>query len=81
MRRPTGTDDDMGGNDKLTTSRDLDRTGTGGVQRTLVLKPGQFDPVLTFYDTSGAGMHLPGTGKTGGVALWRHPVQPPGEAR
>jgi hypothetical protein len=32
---------------------------------------GQFDPVLTFYDISPPGLHLPGTGKKRGVAQRR----------
>jgi hypothetical protein len=66
----------MGGNDKLTTSRETwDRTGVGGVQR-FVFQTGQFDPVLTFYDISAPGLHLPGTGKNRGVAQRRQSGQP-----
>jgi hypothetical protein len=62
----------MAGSDKLKTSQQTwDRTGKGGVQRNPFFKTGPFDPVLTFYDISGVGMHLSGTRKTGGVALWR----------
>jgi hypothetical protein len=51
----------MEGSDKLTTSQESRRPdGAGGVQRNSFFKTGQFDPVLTFYDISGAGMHLPG---------------------
>jgi hypothetical protein len=62
----------MAGSDKLTTSQQTkDRTGKGGVQRNSFIKTGPFGPVLTFYDISGAGLHLPGTGKSGGVAQRR----------
>src|SRR6185312_2603739 len=62
--RPSGTDDDMEGSDKLTTSQETQGTGRGGRRSAqLFFKTGQFDPVLTFYDISGAGMHVPGTPK------------------
>jgi hypothetical protein len=35
--------------------------GNCGVER---VKPGRFNPVLTFYDISGAGLHLYGTLET-----------------
>jgi hypothetical protein len=38
----------------------------------LFFKTGPFGPVLTFYDISGVGLHLSGTGKSGGVAQRRH---------
>ena len=45
---------------KLTPS--LTKTdGNRSVQR---VKPGRFNPVLTFYDISGAGLHLQGTLQT-----------------
>src|SRR5271165_734685 len=74
---PTGTDDERAGNDTLTSLlrpwlRYRGSSGNGGVQRDLFFKPGQFDPLLTFYDTSGPGLHLPGTRKSSGVAVWCH---------
>src|SRR5690242_2436171 len=45
--RATGIDDDMGGNDKLTTSQTLDRTGIRGIQHD-TMQPGQFSPVTAF---------------------------------
>jgi hypothetical protein len=51
----------MEGNDKLTTSQNF--FTARGLRRSapLFVKHGQYDPVLTFYDISAAGMHLPGT--------------------
>jgi hypothetical protein len=61
--RPTGIDDDIGGNDKAGA---LTATGNGtelerSAQR--LLKPGQFDRVLAIYGTSPARMHLFATKK------------------
>jgi hypothetical protein len=63
----------MGGNDKLTTSRET-WTGRGLEAFSACFQTGQFDPVLTFYDISAPGLHLPGTGKTPGVAQRRQPA-------
>jgi len=57
---------------KLTPSleQSLDRTENRGAQHNFF--PNPVGPVLTFYDISGAGMHLYGTRKTPGVAARRH---------
>ena len=70
INRPTGTDDDMGGNNKADAlaGSDLERTGITRRSAQLPQKPGQIDPALTFYDISRAGLHLCGTGKRPGVA-------------
>jgi hypothetical protein len=61
----------MAGNDKLTTSLETwDRTGRRHSAQ-LFYKTGQFNPVSAFYDISGAGLHLPETGKSCGVAQRR----------
>jgi hypothetical protein len=68
---PTGTDDEKAGNDTLTSLlRWL--ASDGGVQRDFFFKPGHFEPLLTFYDISGPGLHQPGTRKSSGVAARCH---------
>src|SRR5450756_1097977 len=60
----TGTDDDMGGNDKAgaLAGTDLEWHGQNGKRPAqLLLKPRTNRPVSTFYDTSRTGMHLQGT--------------------
>ena len=70
INRPTGTNDDMGGNNKADAlaGSDLERTGITRRSAQLPQKPGQIDPALTFYDISRTGLHLQGTGKNEGVA-------------
>src|SRR6266850_3342789 len=69
---PTATDDDMGGNDKLTPFAKTDnnrKTTNSGVQR----KPGkQFDRQFPIYGTSRAGLHLCEPGKTQDVTILRY---------
>src|SRR5690349_5546352 len=65
----TGTEDDMGGNDKADALAELfgiARTD-GGVGRNLFSKSGSTRPVLPFYDISRTRMHLGGLKKSG---LW-----------
>jgi hypothetical protein len=55
----TGTEDDMGGNDKADALVEWDVARVvGGVQRNFFSNSGQFEPVLVFYDISPARMHL-----------------------
>src|SRR5712691_3581060 len=74
---PTGTDDDMRGNDKADALAGTNLGPHGNSRRSaqLLFKPGR--PVLAFYDISGPGMHLRGTRKTRGVAAQRHPFRAP----
>src|ERR1700722_15069927 len=65
ISKPTGTDDDMGGNDKADALARLTWNGAdrcGGVQRNLFRMPGH-STGIGFYDISRTGLHLHGTQK------------------
>src|SRR5712664_3204691 len=69
---PTGTDEDMAGNNRADAlcSDGLDwhqENWDVGCQRNFLLKTRSIRPLLLIYDTSRAGMHLRGTEKTQGV--------------
>src|SRR3984957_15622390 len=71
---PTGTDDDMGGNNKADalggTYWGTARAGLGAL-RTTSSQTRANRPVSVIYDISRSGMHLRGTQKTRGVARQR----------
>jgi hypothetical protein len=50
---PTGTDADIGGNDKRTPSLDFKWERTGGVERNFLLRPGQIDRYWPFMTSPG----------------------------
>ena len=76
INRPTGTDDDMAGNDKLTLAETWDARGLEALSA-LSFQTRPIPPGMAFYDTSRSGLHLSGTAKTnltGGVAtVFRRP--------
>jgi hypothetical protein len=66
MSAPTGTADDIGGNDKADALVDLDTPGkVGGAQRNFCFDPAK-SPGSVSYDISRAGLHACGTRKNPG---------------
>src|SRR5579871_5435843 len=65
---PTGTDADMGGNDKRKPSDVCDTNNLSRLQRDFFLDPDTSGPDSLFYDTSRGGMHHRRLRKTQGVA-------------